>query len=97
VRAGVESRFAFAPSFVTNSVDAAIGHAERGGGLTMALGYQVADAVRAGRLCVVLPAFEAPPLPIQLVYPTSRLLSAKVRTFVELVTSTCDWQFVDFE
>jgi len=79
---------------VTNSADAAIAHAERDGGLTMVLAYQVADAVRAGRLAVVLPEYEPPPLPIHLVYPTARLLSAKVRAFVELVVETCDWRFV---
>lgn len=83
------------PSFVTNSADAAIAHAERGGGLTMVLAYQVADAVRAGRLAVVLPALEPPPLPIHLVYPSTRLLSAKVRAFVELALATSRWHFVD--
>lgn len=85
---------ALSPVFVTNSADAAIAHAERGGGLTMALAYQVVDAVRAGRLEVVLSDHEPPPLPIHLVYPTARLLSAKVRAFVELVVETCDWRFV---
>ena len=83
------------PHYLTNSADAAIGHAERGGGVTMALGYQVADAVRAGRLRVVLADYEPPPLPIHIVYPTTRLLSAKIRAFVDLVTSTCDWRFVE--
>jgi DNA-binding transcriptional LysR family regulator len=54
----------------------------------------VVDAVRAGRLEVVLADFESPPLPIHLVYPTTRLLSAKVRAFVDMATSTADWQFV---
>jgi hypothetical protein len=31
--------------------------------------------------------------PIQLVYPTHRLLSAKVRAFAERVVTTCDWEF----
>ena len=89
-----DAHVAFEPSFVTNSADAAIAHAERGGGLTMVLAYQVVDAVRAGRLEVVLADLEPPPLPIHLVYPTTRLLSAKVRAFVDLATTTCDWQFV---
>jgi len=59
------------------------------------LAYQVIDAVRAGRLRVLFAEFEPPPLPIQIVYPTTRLLSAKVRTFVDLVSRTCDWRFVD--
>ena len=55
----------------------------------MLLAYQVAESVRAGRLKVLLSKFEPPPLPIQLVYPTTRLLSAKVRAFVDLAVSTC--------
>jgi DNA-binding transcriptional LysR family regulator len=85
---------AFSPSFVTNSADAAIGHAQLGGGLTMALYYQVAEAVRTGALEIVLQEHEPAPLPIQLVHPASRQLAATVTTFVELVTDTCDWRFV---
>jgi DNA-binding transcriptional LysR family regulator len=95
VNAGEEERVAIAPKYVTNSADAAIAHAELGGGLTMVLAYQVAESVRAGKLRVVLAEYEAPPMPIHIVYPTTRLLSAKVRAFVDLVTSTCDWRFVD--
>lgn len=95
VRAGVEERIAITPRFVTNSADAAIHHAELGGGLAMVLAYQVADAIRAGRLRAVLTDLEPAPLPIHVVYPTTRLLSAKVRAFVDLVTTTCAWRFVD--
>lgn len=92
---GDEIRVAVTPTYVTNSADAAIGHALLGGGLTMVLSYQVRDAVRAGALKVVLAEVERPPLPIHVVYPTTRLLSAKVRAFIDLVTTTCDWRFVD--
>lgn len=85
---------AFRPSFVTNSADAAIGHAMLGGGLTMALHYQVAEAVCAGVLEVVLASHEPPPLPIQLVHPAGRRPPATVRTFMELVVARCDWRFV---
>jgi DNA-binding transcriptional LysR family regulator len=95
VQDGDESRVPFAPTYVTNSADAAIGRAELGGGLTMVLAYQVIDAVREGKLRIVLAEFEPPPPPIHLVYPSTRLLSAKVRAFVDLLTSTCDWRFVD--
>jgi DNA-binding transcriptional LysR family regulator len=92
---GGEIRVPFAPTYVTSSADAAIGHAELGGGLTMVLGYQVKEAIGAGRLRVLLEDFEPPPLPIHLVYPTTRLLSAKVRAFVELATAGRDWRFVE--
>ena len=85
---------AFTPSFVTNSADAAIGHATLGGGLTLALYYQVAEALRSKALEVVLAEYEPPPLPIQLVHPTGRLAAATVRSFVELVVERCDWRFV---
>jgi len=94
-RDGREARVAIKPSFVTNSADAAIGHAVRGGGVTMVLSYQVIDAVRDGSLQVLLPKHELPALPIQLVYPTTRLVSANVKAFVELTTSTRAWSFVD--
>jgi DNA-binding transcriptional LysR family regulator len=92
-RDGREIRVPLAARFSTNSNDAAIGHAERGGGLALVLSYQVADALRAGRLQVVLPGFQPAPVPIHLAYPTHRLLSAKVKAFGEQVTATCDWEF----
>jgi DNA-binding transcriptional LysR family regulator len=95
VRGDEEQRVSFSPRFVTNSADAAIGHAERGGGLTMVLAYQVIDALQAGRLEVVLSKYEPPPRPIQLVYPGSRLLSANIRAFIELAVTTRDWSFVE--
>lgn len=94
VHDGEEQRVALVPSFVTNSADAAIGHAERGGGLTMVLAYQVVDLVHAGALAVVLPRYEPPPLPIQLVYPSARLLSASSRAFIDLAATTRKWSFV---
>jgi DNA-binding transcriptional LysR family regulator len=93
MREGRELRVAAASHYVTNSADAALWHAERDGGLTLALSYQVADAVKNGRLRIVLADFEPPALPIHFMYPTSRLLSAKVRSFIDLAASTCDWRF----
>jgi DNA-binding transcriptional LysR family regulator len=68
-------------------------HAEQNGGLAMVLGYQAAQAIEAGRLKIVLADYEPPPMPINLVYPTSRLLSAKVRAFIDLVVEHVDWRF----
>jgi DNA-binding transcriptional LysR family regulator len=93
VEDGREVRVACAPRFATNSADAAIQYAEQGGGLTRVLAYQAAEAIKAGRLRIVLAKFEQPPLPIHIVYPTSRLLSAKVRTFIDVVAELSDWHF----
>ncbi|WKA29401.1 LysR family transcriptional regulator [Bradyrhizobium roseum] len=88
-----EIRVASTPRLATNSSDAAIQYAKAGGGLTRVLAYQAAESLRAGQLKIVLTEFEPPALPIHIVYPTSRLLSAKVRTFIDLVTETADWHF----
>src|SRR3954471_16361040 len=93
VEDGREISISCGPRFITNSADAAIWHAEQEGGLTRVLAYQAADAIKAGRLTLVLAKFEQPPLPIHIVYPTSRLLSAKVRSFIDLVVESSDWQF----
>ena len=90
---GREIRVSSTPRFTSNSADAAIQYAEAGGGLTRVLAYQAADSLKAGRLKIVLAEFEQPALPIHIVYPTSRLLSAKVRTVIDLVTESADWHF----
>jgi DNA-binding transcriptional LysR family regulator len=93
VEDGSEVRVSIAPRLSTNSADAAVQHAEQDGGLTRVLAYQAADAIRRGRVKIVLIKFELPASPIHIVYPTSRLLSAKVRTFIDLVTEMTDWHF----
>ncbi|WP_159005518.1 LysR family transcriptional regulator [Bradyrhizobium sp. S69] len=93
VEDGREVRVVCTPRFTTNSADAAIQYAGQGGGLTRVLAYQAAEAIKAGRLRIVLKKFEQPALPIHAVYPTSRLLSAKVRAFIDLVIETDAWHF----
>jgi DNA-binding transcriptional LysR family regulator len=88
-----EIRIAPTPRFTTNSFDAAIEFAEQGGGLTRMMAYQAAESLKRGRLKIVLAKFEEPPVPIHIVYPTSRLLSAKVRAFIDLVTEIDAWHF----
>lgn len=66
-----------------NDTLAAIMAAERGDGLTAALSYMVAPQLRAGTLVTVLDPFTPPPVPVQLVYPQSRLVAAKVRAFMD--------------
>lgn len=82
------------PSYISNSADAVIWHADQSGGITMALSYQVADHVRDGRLQLLLPDLEPEPYPVQFVYPSSRLLSLKVRAFLEHTIATRDWNFL---
>jgi DNA-binding transcriptional LysR family regulator len=73
---------------VVNTADVAIAAARAGHGITRVLSYTVEPDVRAGKLVVVLPTFEPPPLPIHVVYPEGRRAAAKVRAFVKLATAS---------
>lgn len=90
-----DRRVVVAPRFATNSAEAAIAHVEDAGGMSLVLAYQVAEAIARRRLRIVLSDYEQPPLPIQIVYPSSRLLSAKVRAFIDLVEQRAAWEFLD--
>src|SRR3954453_17854625 len=96
VEDGQEIRVGSTPRFATNSSDAAIRYAETDGGLTRGLAYQATESLRAGKLKIVLAPFQQPAMPIHIIYPTSRLLSAKVRTFIDLVTEMAYWHFGSF-
>ena len=66
-----------------NQIDSALQACLDGLGLGMFFSYQVASHRKAGELKYVLEKFEAEPRPIQVIFPHSKLLSAKVRTFVD--------------
>ena len=82
-RDGQAAALAVTPRLTVNDALAAILAAERGDGITGALSYMVAPQLAAGRLVALLGGFSPPPVPVQLVYPQSRLLAAKVRAFVD--------------
>lgn len=86
-------RVALQARFATNSGDAAIDFAAAGHGIVCALLYQVHDHIAAGRLEVLLEAYEPPPLPIHAVYSSARLLPAKVRTFLDFAVEHARWSF----
>ncbi|MBI2305852.1 MAG: LysR family transcriptional regulator [Rhodocyclales bacterium] len=67
----------------TNQIDVALDACVKGLGCGAFLDYQVRDALAAGKLRRLLPAYEPAPIPVQLVYPHSRLLSSRVRSFVD--------------
>jgi DNA-binding transcriptional LysR family regulator len=68
---------------VLNTAEAAIDAAMLGVGLTRVLSYQVAGAVREGKLDVVLEAFEPPPWPVSLVHAGQAPLPLKLRAFLD--------------
>jgi DNA-binding transcriptional LysR family regulator len=69
-----------------NTAEAAIAAATQGVGLIRVLSYQVADAVRAQALQIVLDEFESAPLPISLVHTGQAPLPLKLRAFLDFVT-----------
>ncbi|HEX5393853.1 MAG TPA: LysR family transcriptional regulator [Rhodocyclaceae bacterium] len=77
VRASVDEAFA------TNQVDAALNACLKGLGCGRFLAYQSRELIAAGRLVSILTDFEPPSVPVNLTYPHSRLLSSRVRAFVD--------------
>jgi DNA-binding transcriptional LysR family regulator len=80
---GVEVKASFRTRLSVNTIDAAIDAAVSGAGLVRAVSYQIADHVRAGRLALVLEAFEPRPRPVHLVYDSQNRLPLKLRAFVD--------------
>jgi DNA-binding transcriptional LysR family regulator len=68
---------------VVNTAEAAIDAATAGVGVARVLSYQVAGALRAGTLTLVLRKFERPPVPVSLVHAGQGLLPLKLRAFLD--------------
>jgi DNA-binding transcriptional LysR family regulator len=66
-----------------NDIDSAVNACVDGLGLGMFLSYMVAPYRKQGLLKYVLEKFETEPIPVQLVYPQSKLLSTNVRAFID--------------
>lgn len=73
------------PRLRMNTNDAVIDLVVRGWGLSRLLSYQIAPDLAGGRLQIVLGAFELPPMPIHVLHQEGRMVSAKVRTFVDFM------------
>jgi DNA-binding transcriptional LysR family regulator len=68
---------------VVNTAEAAIDAATAGVGVARVLSYQVAGALRARTLTLVLRKFERPPVPVSLVHAGQGLLPLKLRAFLD--------------
>ncbi len=80
--------------FISNTIETTIDRALADGGITSAFRYQVVQHLRSGALQTVLPSFAPDPVPIQAVFPTTRLVSSKVRAFLDMAeTAAPSWQF----
>lgn len=76
-------RVAVADILATNQVDAALDACRQGLGCGCFLAYQARDLLASGQLTRILADFEPAPVPVSLAYPHSRLLSSRVRAFVD--------------
>lgn len=74
------------PVLRVNQADMAIAAARDGLGICRVLGYQVQKDIEQGTLVPVLTRFSVPAVPVQFVFPHSRLLSPRVRHFLDAVT-----------
>jgi DNA-binding transcriptional LysR family regulator len=78
-----ERMVAIRPRLSVNTAEAALDAAIAGAGLTRVLSYQAAEAVAAGRLAIVLQAFEPAPLPVSLLHAGQGLQPLKLRAFLD--------------
>ena len=72
----------------SNEIDSAVNACVDGLGLGMFLSYMVAPYRKDGQLRYVLEKFETEPIPVQVVFPQARLMSNKVRAFVDECVAT---------
>lgn len=76
-------RVPMSPRLICNTNDAVLAAAVAGWGLSRFQSYQVAPDVIAGRLKVILADYEREPVPIHIVHAEGRMVSARVRAFVD--------------
>ncbi|MGB8316415.1 MAG: LysR family transcriptional regulator [Aestuariivirga sp.] len=82
-RDGKPARITLPARLEINDAHACIHAAERGDGITIALSYMVAEAVRDGRLAPVLQEFSPRPVPVNLIFAQRRIIAPKVRAFID--------------
>jgi len=75
------------PVVSANQIDASLAAARDGLGICRVLSYQAQEDLESGTLVRVLSHYSAPALPVQFVFPHSRLLSPRVRHFLDSVAS----------
>jgi DNA-binding transcriptional LysR family regulator len=86
-RAGKEEVVRVSGRLSANSGDALLALAVKDAGITLAPDYLVGDDLTAGGLIRLLPDYTTQDTPVYAVYPHSRYLSAKTRTFIDFLAS----------
>ena len=75
------------PRLVLNSNDAIISAVKDGFGITRLISYQAAPQIAEGSLKIILKKYEPKPMPINIVHREGGHSSAKIRSFIDLVTN----------
>ena len=71
------------PRLEVNDASSAVEAVLAGEGITMAMSYLVGDLIRAKRLVPVLTDYVPQEVPVNLVFPQSRLIAPKLRAFLD--------------
>lgn len=74
------------PSFSSNNTELLHAMALNGQGVALLPEFLVRDDVAAGRLEVLMPEYTLPDLPVNLVYPSGKLLTGAMRSFLDFAT-----------
>ena len=84
-RKGAPASVRVSGNLITNSGETLRTVALQGGGISLAAGFLVHDDLEAGRLVRLLPEYRPIELSMNAVYPHRHHLSAKVRTFIDML------------
>jgi DNA-binding transcriptional LysR family regulator len=84
-RKGTPAEVRISGNFITNSGEALRVAALQGAGISLAAGFLVHDDLEAGRLVRLLPEYRPVESAMHAIYPHRHNLSAKVRTFIDLL------------
>jgi len=71
---------------ICNNITSALNVVKENLGLGMFLSYQVEQELASGELRLVLEEYEPPPLDVSVVYPHAKLMSTRIRYFVDWIT-----------
>ena len=84
-RKGMPASVRVSGNLVTNSGETLLRAALDGGGICLAPGFLVHDDLDAGRLIRLLPEYRTLELSMNVLYPHRHYLSAKVKTFIDML------------
>jgi len=94
---GKESPVAINPRLTVSTAEATVDAAIASLGVTCVLSYQAEAALRAGKLVLVLRAFEPAPIPVNLVYSRQGRLPLKLRALLDFAAPRLRTQLQDTE